>query len=116
MRGDVFDCKNIIISPNNVAFVKKEEREGFVPLMMHELLHTRIMLKNSMKNLDKSSSRYTKLFTDQLGIKLLCNTTYGYAGAGDTGRMPCNDIADSIVSIARRTLEDAISFVNSQKD
>lgn len=113
MRGDVFGEEDIIITPNNVAFVKKNVRIGFIPIMMHELLQTRIMIKNSMKSLDKSSSKYHELFVQQLGIKLLCNTTYGYAGAGETGRMPCNDIADSIVSIGRKTLEDAINLVNS---
>lgn len=112
MRGDVFDNEDIIITPNNVAFVKKNVRMGFIPVMMHELLQTRIMIKNSMKQVDKTSSRYHELFVQQLGIKLLCNTTYGYAGAGETGRMPCNDIADSIVSIGRETLEDAIRLVN----
>lgn len=115
MRGDVFEDEDIIITPNNVAFVKKNCREGFIPMMMHELLQTRIMVKNSMKGISKNTSRYHKLFVEQLGIKLLCNTTYGYAGAGETGRMPCNDIADSIVALGRRTLEDAISVVNSNQ-
>ena len=111
MRGDVFENEDILITPNNVAFVKKNERIGFIPMMMNELLQTRIMVKNSMKLVDKESSRYHELFVQQLGIKLLCNTSYGYAGAGDTGRMPCNDMADSIVAIARSTLEDAIRVV-----
>jgi DNA polymerase zeta len=116
MKGEVFDGQDMIITPNNVAFVKKTTRLGFIPMMMHELLQTRIMVKNSMKLVDKGSSRYHELFVQQLGIKMLCNTTYGYAGAGDTGRMPCNDIADSIVAIARRTLEDAIQFVESHPE
>ncbi|MCH1923079.1 hypothetical protein L9G15_27080, partial [Shewanella sp. A3A] len=32
--------------------------------------------------------------------------------AGFSGRMPCAEIADSIVQCGRRTLETAISFVN----
>ena len=113
MKRDVFNDVDLIITPNNVGFVKQTIRQGFIPLMMHELLQTRVMIKNTMKTLDKNSSRYQKLFTEQFGIKMLCNTTYGYAGAGDTGRMPCNDLADSIVAIARKTLEDAIDVVNS---
>lgn len=116
MKGDVFDDNDIIITPNNIGFVKKHVREGFISLMMHELLQSRIMVKNSMKMAQNNTSRWHKLFIQQLGIKLLCNTTYGYAGAGETGRMPCNDIADSIVAIARRTLEDAISLVNSNSE
>jgi DNA polymerase zeta len=41
----------------------------------------------------------------QLSLKLLANVTYGYAGASFSGRMPCSDIADSIVQTGRATLE-----------
>jgi len=32
-----------------------------------------------------------------MALKLFMNTMYGYCGASFTGRMPCGDIADSIV-------------------
>jgi DNA polymerase zeta len=37
--------------------------------------------------------------------------TYGYTAAGFSGRMPCAEIADAIVSAARATLERAIERV-----
>ena len=43
----------IFISPNNVAFIRKEEREGIIPKIMHEFLCTRIMIKNSSKLVQK---------------------------------------------------------------
>lgn len=39
--------------------------------------------------------------------------TYGYTAAGFSGRMPCAELADSIVQCGRNTLEKAISFVNA---
>lgn len=51
----------------------------------------------------------------QLALKLIANVTYGYTAAGFSGRMPCAELADSIVQCGRRTLESAISFVNSQE-
>lgn len=39
--------------------------------------------------------------------------TYGYTAAGFSGRMPCAEIADSIVQCGRSTLEKAISYVNA---
>jgi DNA polymerase zeta len=48
----------------------------------------------------------------QLALKLIANVTYGYTAAGFSGRMPCAELADSIVQCDRRTLETAISFVN----
>lgn len=32
------------------------------------------------------------------------NIMYGYTGAGFTGKMPCTDIADAVVSTARSIL------------
>lgn len=49
----------------------------------------------------------------QLALKLIANVTYGYTAAGFSGRMPCAEIADSIVQCGRSTLEKAISYVNA---
>lgn len=51
----------------------------------------------------------------QLALKLIANVTYGYTAAGFSGRMPCAELADSIVQCARSTLEKAISYVNAQE-
>ena len=52
----------------------------------------------------------------QLGLKLIANTTYGYTGASFSGRMPCIEVADSIVRKGRETLERAIQMVNSSAE
>jgi DNA polymerase zeta len=41
----------------------------------------------------------------QLGLKYIANVTYGYTSASFSGRMPCVEIADSIVEAGRQTLE-----------
>lgn len=51
----------------------------------------------------------------QLALKLIANVTYGYTAAGFSGRMPCAELADSIVQCGRRTLETAISFVDAHE-
>lgn len=51
----------------------------------------------------------------QLALKLIANVTYGYTAAGFSGRMPCAELADSIVQCGRSTLEKAISFVNENE-
>ena len=48
--------ENIIVSPNNVAFVKRSVREGILPRMLSEVLNTRIMIKKSMKIYDPKKS------------------------------------------------------------
>jgi DNA polymerase zeta len=52
----------------------------------------------------------------QLGLKMIANVTYGYTSASFSGRMPCIEIADSIVQTARDTLEAAIRLVENTKE
>jgi DNA polymerase zeta len=51
----------------------------------------------------------------QLGLKLIANVTYGYTSASFSGRMPCVDIADSIVQMGRQTLEKVEFDFSSQE-
>ena len=40
------------------------------------------------------------------------NVTYGYTAANWSGRMPCEEVADAIVSKGRETLEKAIEEID----
>ncbi|XP_014475827.1 PREDICTED: DNA polymerase zeta catalytic subunit isoform X2 [Dinoponera quadriceps] len=101
-------------SPCGVAFVKKEVRQGIMPRMLMEILNTRLMVKESMK-LHPAENRTLQraLHSQQLGLKLIANVTYGYTSANFSGRMPCIEIGDSVVSKGRETLERAIKLVES---
>lgn len=100
------------ISPNGVAFVKPEVRVGTLKRMLTEILDTRIMVKDSMKRYKNNKSLLRCLDSRQLGLKFIANVTYGYTSASFSGRMPCVDIADSIVQTGREILERAIQFIN----
>uniref|UniRef100_A0A0D9X2Q2 DNA polymerase n=1 Tax=Leersia perrieri TaxID=77586 RepID=A0A0D9X2Q2_9ORYZ len=108
------DLKNqLLLTPNGVLYVQPEVRKGVLPRLLEEILSTRIMVKQAMKKLSASQKVLERIFNArQLALKLIANVTYGYTAAGFTGRMPCAEIADSIVQCGRRTLETAISFVN----
>jgi DNA polymerase elongation subunit (family B) len=43
---------------------------------------------------------------------MVANVTYGYTSATFSGRCACPLVADSIVELARRTLDDAFSLAN----
>lgn len=111
---------SVHVSPCGVAFVKKNVRHGVLPKMLSELIITRAMVKDQMKKNKKSDrpNRRLQRILDhrQHGLKMMANTTYGYAGASYTGRMPCVEIADSIVSKGRETLENAIELVESKPE
>jgi DNA polymerase zeta len=78
--------------------------------MLTEVLETRIMIKRAMKKTD-DEIMYKILDARQLSLKMLSNVMYGYTAAGYSGRMPCVDLADSIVQLWRETLERVTFFV-----
>lgn len=85
--------------------------------MLEEILDTRVMVKNAMKDNkrseNKSKSLDRLLDARQLALKLIANVTYGYTAANFSGRMPCVELADAIVSKGRETLERAIELINN---
>ncbi|KAJ2262074.1 DNA polymerase zeta [Coemansia sp. RSA 376] len=106
---------NLTVSPNGVLFVKPAVRRGLLGRMLNELLESRVMLKDAMKQWGGSDEAlFKKLDAWQLGLKLIANVTYGYAGASFSGRMPCVELADAIVQSGRETLESAIRLIHSR--
>ncbi|KAK2999169.1 hypothetical protein RJ639_023044 [Escallonia herrerae] len=104
----------ILLMPNGVMYVPSKVRKGVLPRLLEEILSTRIMVKQAMKQLAPSQQVLHRIFNArQLALKLIANVTYGYTAAGFSGRMPCAELADSIVQCGRRTLESAISYVNT---
>lgn len=116
----LLESNSIHVSPCGVAYVKKNIRKGVLPKMLSELIITRAMVKDQMKKnmkSDRPNRRLQRILDHrQHGLKMMANTTYGYAGASYTGRMPCVEIADSIVSKGRETLENAIELVESRPE
>ncbi|KAJ3155914.1 DNA polymerase zeta [Geranomyces variabilis] len=102
----------INVSPNGVAFLKKEVRMGTLRRMLTEILDTRVMVKQSMKLYKTHKALLRILEARQLGLKFIANVTYGYTGASFSGRMPCAEIADAIVQTGRATLEKGITIIH----
>ncbi|KAI0431815.1 DNA polymerase family B [Xylaria sp. FL1042] len=104
---------HINIAPNGIMYCKAEIRKSLLAKMLTEILETRVMVKSGMKQ-DKDDKTLQRLLNNrQLALKLLANVTYGYASASFSGRMPCSEIADSIVQTGRETLERAIALIHS---
>lgn len=106
----------LTVSPNRVMYVKRDVQIGILPRLLSELLETRVMVKQSMKQFKHDKSIFRMLDARQLGLKMLANVTYGYTAANFSGRMPLIELADSIVQTARETLEAAIRQVESVKE
>jgi DNA polymerase zeta len=106
---------HINIAPNGIMYTKPEIRKSLLAKMLGEILETRVMVKSGMK-VDKEDKALQRLLNNrQLALKLIANVTYGYTSASFSGRMPCSEIADSIVQTGRETLEKAIALIHSVK-
>jgi DNA polymerase zeta len=104
---------HVNIAPNGMMYVKSEIRKSLLAKMLSEILETRVMVKSGMK-VDKDDRTLQRLLNNrQLALKLIANVTYGYTSASFSGRMPCAEIADSIVQTGRETLEKAIALIHS---
>ncbi|KAF5019271.1 hypothetical protein F66182_8724 [Fusarium sp. NRRL 66182] len=104
---------HINIAPNGMMYAKTEIRKSLLAKMLTEILETRVMVKSGMKQ-DKDDKPLQQLLNNrQLALKLLANVTYGYTSASFSGRMPCSEIADSIVQTGRETLERAVAYIHS---
>ncbi|KAL5288058.1 REV3L family protein [Megaselia abdita] len=112
----LLELNEINISPCGAVFVNPRIREGILPKMVKEILDTRQMVKQSMKIHKNSTALQRILHSRQLGLKLMANVTYGYTAANWSGRMPCVEVGDSILSKGRETLERAIKYVEAHDE
>ncbi|CAH2105361.1 unnamed protein product [Euphydryas editha] len=101
-------------SPVGVGFVKASVRRGVLPALLRRILAARQAVKAGMK-LQTDENVKKAMHSRQLGLKLIANVTYGYTAANFSGRMPCVEVGDSVVSKGRETLERAIKLVNNSK-
>lgn len=104
---------HINIAPNGIMYTKPEIRKSLLAKMLGEILETRVMVKAGMKINNDDKPLHRLLNNRQLALKLIANVTYGYTSASYSGRMPCSEIADSIVQTGRETLEKAIALIHS---
>jgi len=111
--NELVEKNQVHLSPNGVGFVTSDVQRGILPRMLEEILTTRLMVKSAMKKAKNDKVLHKMLDSRQLGLKLIANVTYGYTAANFSGRMPCQEIADSVVRKGRETLERAIELVNS---
>ena len=106
---------HVNIAPNGMIYARPEIRKSLLAKMLGEILETRVMVKSGMK-VDRDDKTLQRLLNNrQLALKLIANVTYGYTSASFSGRMPCSEIADSIVQTGRETLEKAIALIHSVK-
>lgn len=107
---------SLFVAPNGAVFAPAALRAGVLPRMLQEILDTRVMVKTAAARSDVSGDPVMRRIMNarQLALKMIANVTYGYTAAGFSGRMPCAELADAIVSAGRSTLQRAVALVEGR--
>lgn len=104
------------VTANGILYVKPSYRTSILAKMLEDLLDTRMLVKKTMGDVESKNVPLQKLLNRrQLALKLIANVTYGYTSASFSGRMPCSDLADTIVQTGREILEKAIELIEGNE-
>lgn len=105
---------NIYVAPNGIGYVNPKVRKSLIAQMLGEILDTRFMINETRKESGSANARFERNMNGkQLALKFIANVTYGYTSASFSGRMPCAELADSIVLAGREILQWCISTIES---
>lgn len=91
------------MSPNGDLFLRKEKREGILPIILKELLSARKKAKKDMAN-EKDPLRKKVQNGRQLALKISANSVYGFTGA-TVGQLPCLSISKSVTAYGRQMID-----------
>ena len=99
-------------NPNNPAFLTREKRLGLLPMMLDTILKERKKVKKMMKKEVPHSTMYNVMDGRQLGLKVVCNSIYGFCGATH-GFLPCKTIASSVTKYGRGLILKTKSLIEN---
>ena len=74
-----WDPRCIHVAANAAGFCHPSLRQGILPLMLREILETRVMIKGAMKRAEAAGQRVLArtLNARQYALKMISNVTYG---------------------------------------
>lgn len=90
------------LSPYNTKFVKKNVREGILPIILKELLESRRAVKSQLKK-ETDPDKKRVLNARQLALKDMANSLYGYIGYV-RARLYVIDIANTVTAYGRENI------------
>ncbi|CEL92970.1 unnamed protein product [Vitrella brassicaformis CCMP3155] len=96
-------------TPIGHCFVKKDNRQGVLPLVLTELLAAR---KRAKKDMNAAQDPLTKMVLNgrQLALKISANSVYGFTGA-TVGQLACLEISSSVTAFGRQMIDQTKEHV-----
>lgn len=103
---------DVVQTPAGFFFVRKHVSEGLLCKIEKELAKERKIGKMKMKEA-KTTLERAVYDGQQLGVKVVMNSLYGYCGAR-MGQIPCPAVSTSITSFGREDIEKTKLFVEKK--
>ena len=108
------DEGNKTIITRKHRFVKREIHEGFVPIMVRQLVEDRKKIKELIKTLDPNDhAKKLTLDKRQWALKIAANSIYGMLGI-KRGRLPFREGAESVTFIGRKLIEACNKYLEEK--
>ncbi|VVC04234.1 DNA polymerase [Candidatus Bilamarchaeum dharawalense] len=102
MESNVDDCFE---SPTGAKFSKKQT--GLIPFVLDYLIDMRMVLKKTIKTLDKGSDEHVRISARSQALKILANSFYGYMGYARS-RWYSRQCAESVTAWGRKHIMETI--------
>ena len=103
---DLEDCSEKF-EPEEFDFYFCQDRQGFFPELIEGLVESRYELKDEMKQYEKDSVEYERIYSRQQAQKILANSFYGYLGYNGA-RWYSKESAQATTYMGRKYIEDTI--------
>jgi DNA polymerase elongation subunit (family B) len=110
---NIFDVPNKSGIINRYRFIKKEHREGILPVFLRQNKEARTAVKKQQTMVPYGSFTWLVLKSRQLNIKLSSNGTFGYLGS-PSSKTPCYEAAECVTYIGRQAIEKTVSMIQDK--
>lgn len=99
-------------TPCGHVFIKRDTRQGLLPVILEELLAARKRAKKAMAEAEDPLTK-SVLNGRQLALKVSANSVYGFTGA-TVGVLPCLEISSSVTAFGRTMIDHTKKMVETE--
>lgn len=109
---DCCDSEEAVSAPN-LSYEFCQNKKGFIPETLRNLVGERAELKEKMKKLDEGSREYQSIYNSQWALKIIANSFYGMLGY-PRARWYSKECAESVTSFGRYYIKNTIEMAEDE--